>query len=585
MISIRQSLKDLAAVLPRAAVAPAPSDAKRAWTTFSQSIAHELAALDDALRRTHRQEFLHRARLSLKKEILQSGLFDADYYLNTYSDVCDADVDPLDHYIAFGAGECRNPNRLFDSDYYCREHMAKVGIRANPLAHYIRQGEAEGLKPTRSFDPTVYMAMHPAVAKAGISPLWHRLHCDEQHASALVQSTRREPVSVIKPPLRQWVRSPVRPAGVNFVGPVEVISGLGTSARGYLAALQHAEMAVNVIAWRSGFEHQGRIRTKFPQTTQQPINIVHLNADNSHLWLPKLRDLLTPDRYNIAIWYWELASFRPDWMEVLAIFDEIWCASSFTARSIAAISARPVRVVRPAVPMQPPPGKMTRRDFGLDQERFIFFFVCDVGSNIDRKNPLALVRAYLDEFQPEDGAMLVLKLNYAVHNANAVEALKNLAEGRRDIIVMDKLLPAEQLADLWTLIDCYVSPHRSEGLGLTVIEAMYAGKPVIGTPYGGVIDFMTADTALLLEYGVAEIEETTEPYPAGFVWADPKIASIRSAMRSVFENQGASRLLGEAGRRFAADMFSVRETAASVRREIDRIWSDNTPMFPTSGED
>ena len=38
--------------------------------------------------------------------------------------------------------------------------------------------------------------------------------------------------------------------------------------------------------------------------------------------------------------------------------------------------------------------------------------------------------------------------------------------------------------------DCYVSLHRSEGLGLTMAEAMYFGKPVIATAYSGNLDFM-----------------------------------------------------------------------------------------------
>ena len=46
--------------------------------------------------------------------------------------------------------------------------------------------------------------------------------------------------------------------------------------------------------------------------------------------------------------------------------------------------------------------------------------------------------------------------------------------------------------------DCYVSLHRSEGLGLTMAEAMYFGKPVIATAYSGNLDFMTPDNSFLV---------------------------------------------------------------------------------------
>ena len=42
--------------------------------------------------------------------------------------------------------------------------------------------------------------------------------------------------------------------------------------------------------------------------------------------------------------------------------------------------------------------------------------------------------------------------------------------------------------------DCYVSLHRSEGLGLTMAEAMAVGKPVVATAWSGNLDFMSDET-------------------------------------------------------------------------------------------
>ena len=62
--------------------------------------------------------------------------------------------------------------------------------------------------------------------------------------------------------------------------------------------------------------------------------------------------------------------------------------------------------------------------------------------------------------------------------------------------------------------DCYVSLHRSEGLGLTMAEAMSFGKPVIATAYSGNLDFMT-DTALLVPYDEALAGAPTQRPPVG----------------------------------------------------------------------
>ena len=59
--------------------------------------------------------------------------------------------------------------------------------------------------------------------------------------------------------------------------------------------------------------------------------------------------------------------------------------------------------------------------------------------------------------------------------------------------------------------DCYVSLHRSEGFGLTPAEAMYLGKPVIATAYGGVMEFMTPENAYLVDHTMTRVGERASP--------------------------------------------------------------------------
>lgn len=75
--------------------------------------------------------------------IQSSALFDADWYLKEYPDVKTNGMDPLVHFIRFGAKEKRNPSADFDSRWYLENYpdVAKSGI--NPLAHYILYGREE----------------------------------------------------------------------------------------------------------------------------------------------------------------------------------------------------------------------------------------------------------------------------------------------------------------------------------------------------------------------------------------------------------------------------------------------------------
>ncbi len=110
-----------------------------------------------------------------KSAILKTGLFDPEWYLTTYKDVAEAKVDPLEHYLSFGASEGRNPNSLFDTAWYLRENVDVARANINPLAHYASSGATEGRDPHAEFSSRWYLAQNPHLAKAGINPLSHYL--------------------------------------------------------------------------------------------------------------------------------------------------------------------------------------------------------------------------------------------------------------------------------------------------------------------------------------------------------------------------------------------------------------------------
>ena len=66
--------------------------------------------------------------------------------------------------------------------------------------------------------------------------------------------------------------------------------------------------------------------------------------------------------------------------------------------------------------------------------------------------------------------------------------------------VITEVLPYDDdVISLYASADCFISLHRSEGLGLGMMEAMLLGKPVIATGWSGNLDFMTADNSRLVE--------------------------------------------------------------------------------------
>lgn len=82
--------------------------------------------------------------------LVQSGLFDADFYRREYLDV-GLESDPLRHYLACGAAEGRDPNPFFDTDWYAAFQPALARDGLNSLAHYQIEGARRGRDPSPFF--------------------------------------------------------------------------------------------------------------------------------------------------------------------------------------------------------------------------------------------------------------------------------------------------------------------------------------------------------------------------------------------------------------------------------------------------
>ena len=117
-----------------------------------------------------------------------SAEFDTQGYLEAYSDVKDASINPLWHYAVFGRNESRhaNPKRmeaeveairtsgLFDADYYFATYP-DIQPPIDPIRHYCEHGWHEGRNPSAEFDTQGYLAAYNDVKDAGVNPLLHYL--------------------------------------------------------------------------------------------------------------------------------------------------------------------------------------------------------------------------------------------------------------------------------------------------------------------------------------------------------------------------------------------------------------------------
>jgi Glycosyl transferases group 1 len=100
-------------------------------------------------------------------------LFDEAYYLDQNADVAGARIDPLIHYLLWGAFEGRRPNPLFDPAFYLERYPDVSRSGLEPLAHFLTHGAREERDPGPYFNSRYYLAANPGVRASGVNPLLH----------------------------------------------------------------------------------------------------------------------------------------------------------------------------------------------------------------------------------------------------------------------------------------------------------------------------------------------------------------------------------------------------------------------------
>ena len=316
---------------------------------------------------------------------------------------------------------------------------------------------------------------------------------------------------------------------VRLTGYLGHTLGLGAAARGYVQALGAAGVPVRTVSvplrhlalpvaladeyGRHGFDeliHEGR----------HGFEIVAVNADELPDFVERLGEAYF-EGPRIGIWGWETDSIPARWQRAFALVQEIWVYSRFMAENIGAVAPVPVIALPP--PVQPPAEPAVPLRLDVPDDGFLFLFVFDYLSTIQRKNPVGLIEAFKRAFAPGEGPRLLLKTINGPLRPLAEEEVLWAAHGRSDVHVVDRSLSGEELSGLMAGCDCYVSLHRAEGFGLTLAEAMAIGKPVIGTGYSGNVDFMNAENSYLVDYEIGRVGPDCEIYPPEGRWAQPSV--------------------------------------------------------------
>lgn len=337
--------------------------------------------------------------------------------------------------------------------------------------------------------------------------------------------------------------------GVNLIGFAKGELGTGEDVRMAAAVCEAHDIPYWIINIPTGANVRQDDRRLDGQLARQaakgqaapyPVNIICLTGFSTATVFLKLGPSLFENRYTVGWWPWELPVWPARWQAAFDLVDEVWAATRFNEVMYAKATSKPVRRVPLSVTVDGVSRK-GRKSFGLPARRFLFLYTFDFSSYLNRKNPMAALKAFRAAFpDPQAPVGLVLKTMRTRDNDPQWRQFMKACAADPRIIVLEDTLDRGDVLALLRNCDAYVSLHRSEGFGRTMAEALLMGKPVIASAWSGNHDFILPANAFPVSGKTIPVRGGEYPYVEssdGAEWFDPDIDDAARQMRAVFDQR------------------------------------------------
>ena len=276
--------------------------------------------------------------------------------------------------------------------------------------------------------------------------------------------------------------------------------------------------------------------------------------------------VLGADR-RIGYWAWETEDLPKSRGERSRFFDELWTLSQYSANAIVPWSKVPVEVIPPSFEAARYADIEPARDkFGIDPDAFAIGYLFDPRSAMQRKNPRGLVAAFEEAFEGRQDVQLVLKINSEFIGSFEYRYLRAQLDADPRILIIEKTISSTERLELIKSLDCYVSPHRSEGFGLTIAEALLLGVPVVSSAYSGAADILEGLDYLPIRADRAVLERNFGAYKAGQFWSEPRHEDIVAGLREAASGRYKPDLAR--ARKSLLNRFSTERVAELARERL-----------------
>jgi glycosyltransferase involved in cell wall biosynthesis len=146
-------------------------------------------------------------------------------------------------------------------------------------------------------------------------------------------------------------------------------------------------------------------------------------------------------------------------------------------------------------PLEQEERTVLRKNLGIDKDVIVFL---NVGAPIWNKGIDLLLMAFAQVHQKTPRTRLIIKDGSQLYGIGFQSILSKFAQDHPSLVsqsliesisVVSGNITQGQLAQLYGVCDCYVTPYRAEGFNLPALEALACGRPLIVSSGGATDDF------------------------------------------------------------------------------------------------
>ncbi len=297
-------------------------------------------------------------------------------------------------------------------------------------------------------------------------------------------------------------------------------------------------------------------RNSSPRRLNRPLILHHINADQISRQ-PRRAD----QSLHIGFLLWELEALPRSHLPAGKVLDEVWVPSRYVQEIYNNVYDCPVVNVGKAISL-PEVQTSDMSQYGIHAGHYVILMCFDAHSSVERKNPLAAVRAFLAAFPNDKNTRLIIKTtpvdpsHWGDPNGQ-MQKIRAICRQDPRVTVDERMLPFHGLLALIKRADCIVSPHRAEGFGYIPAYALWYARPVIVTDYSGTQEICNADTAYPVPYKLVNARngETITPIKNAR-WAEIDVGALALTMRDVRDNYADAKIKALRGQKLLRTKFT-----------------------------